>query len=215
MSAPIALDDTLVSESIEFYSALQQSAVQRRYWRVFANPVPGLATFDDVAAEVSSLVAIRYKTLMANGAKYLGTRVRRVSPVGLDQWGVSVVGAGDGTAGAVAAPGQVAGLITFLSPFLGKSGEGRMYVPFPALADIVGDGSARPAYVVALTSLAGKFTLPLSVVGPTGGTWELDAALWSPSAPAEWKNITDSRASSVFATQRRRGAYGRLNRLPF
>jgi hypothetical protein len=215
MPTPISLNNVLVTEAYTQLPAAQQASVQRRYWKVVAFTVPGVVYFGDVAAALDTAIAGRMTALIMNDANYLGVRCRRVYLPSNEQWEVATAGAGPGLAGAVALPTQSAGLVTLLSAVIGHAGEGRIYAPFPAAADNVLDGVPRAGYTTALASLAAKYTQQLIVAGGAGAIAVLDPVIFRPPGIAPTVTLTGYRVAPAWATQKRRGSYGRFNKPPF
>jgi hypothetical protein len=216
MATPVFVNDVLVSECICYFSNLQQTAITRRFWKCTTLLAPGIVTFGDVAKEIDLFAGTRFKNGLANDANYNGTRVRRVRPApDTNQWEVDTTSAGAGVGGAIASPGQVCGLITLTSGRIGHRGEGRIYFPFPAVDFIQGDGVVTAAYTTILNSMGNKMTSQLIVTGGTGGQLGFVPVLCPSNTAFDTTDLTGYRSSTVFATQKRRGAYGRFNRPPF
>jgi len=171
--------------------------------------------FGDVATYLDSLLKTRYKVVLCNDADYLGVRCRQGDPPSLNNWEFFNGSSGPGTAGAIPLPTQTSGLMRFFSNTIGKNGEGRSYLPFPAAADNTGLGQPSAGYQTAGTSIAGIFANQQTVTGGTGGVWLIDPVLWNAATPLTSYPITDWVATGSWATQRRRGSYGRFNKPPF
>lgn len=126
-----------------------------------------------------------------------------------------------GTAGAVAAPRQTCGLIQFGTTNAGRQYRGRIYLPFPATADVALNGAPSASYgtrlnafatflqnTFFLTDVSGTKFIPciqVLVHGPFGKPPQPGPL---PSPIIQWSS------SNRWATQRRRGAFGRLNASP-
>jgi len=206
--------DIIVTQVLCFLSDEQQISVANRYWAVGTMTGSGNVTFQDVAGAMEGLLAVNLQAVLWNDARYEMVRVRRANPPNNDQWAVSTALAGPGTAGTVGLPSQTCGLLTFTGPTLGKHAEGRMYIPFPASADNRLNGIPTNGYV----TNAGLFAAPLIVNQVINGSGTRVANL-NPGtydrATQTMQSITNVRVSPSWATQRRRGMYGRTNRLPF
>jgi hypothetical protein len=214
LSTVISLTDVLVSECYTYASLVVQIAVERRYWYAFASTGPGPITFGDLAAQLDLDLGPLLNAVSYNSADYLGTRVRRMRPVGTDSWATNNASGGNGTAGAVALPTQCAPLISFRSDTLGKAGEGRMYTPFPSASDVVGNGVCSAGLITRLSALGSYFVTPL-VVTAGGSSMTFFCSPFKVGQTGPLSPYTQAIVAGVFATQKRRGAYGRTNLPPF
>ncbi len=213
MSNVLATNDVLVSEVVCNLAAQQQSSTTRRAWKVASITGAGIVQFLDVATALDTLWGPDFIALLTNAATYNGTRVRRLDPVNVDQWETMNAGAGAGTAGATALPSQTCGLLKVSGNTIGKHGQGRIYLPFPASADDTGAGLPTAGYLTRADTLGLDVVSPLSVV--VGGTTALLLpGLWNTLARA-FTSINKFLSEGAWATQMRRGAFGRFNRPPF
>lgn len=207
----VATERYMVSTIIQFDA---QAAVLNRYYKA-VNPVGGGPNPTDLefAIQFDLLAQSLYKALICNAAAYLGCIVRRVSGTPPLELGVfTTVSSGSGTAGATAMAKQTAGLISLTADFAGKTYAGRQYVPFPATADDQGAGVPTPAYRVLCQSLLSMLlgTITLTRVGTT-----IDMV---PCTHTRGSNFTapftNGKVGRYWATQRRRGDYGKANKSP-
>lgn len=213
MSQLLAVGDVLISEVLIYSATHTQLAVLRRHHLVTALP-GGVVSFVDVAAALSTAWATAYKALVENSTSFRGVRVRRIFPAGNDAWAISTADAGPGTAGNGALPLQTAGLITFAGPALGAKGEGRQYLPFPSVTDNLASGRPSPGYKLAATALGALIVADqdISVGGVVFGT--IRHVNFNITTHATVRLNTVLRVGE-WATQKRRGDYGRANRIPF
>lgn len=211
MAETLAVGQTYLAVSVMLQQ--QQTAIQRRYFRCTATTGTG-ATTADAANLLDTTLGPVYIGLINNNASYLGTSVRKVSlPGPFLAAAVSVLNAGVGTAGAIAQAKQTAGLIRFRTDFIGKKQRGRAFVPFPASADDAGNGVPTAGYMTRLNNLASQIILPF-VAGAGVNTATLNACLFVPKTGA-FSPITFGLGYPAWATQRRRGDFGRTNTPPF
>jgi hypothetical protein len=119
-----------------------------------------------------------------------------------------------GTGGSTALPKQTAGLITLRSSVVGKKNRGRQYVPFPATASDQGAGVPTLLYLADLIPL-GAALRNVTVVGDAGpaNTADFSPIIWKKGSPTH-AFITSMVVRRAWATQRKRGDYGRLNASP-
>lgn len=164
------------------------------------------------AAGLDALLSPLVKALIDEAAFWRGVSVQQISPPPPTLPAVVTVNDGPGTALGDLLPAQVSGIITKQTPLAGVKFRGRMYVPFPSETD---NNSNAPtaSYGTRLTSLA----LALSdaiVAGVGGDTSDMTPCLYHRS-DGSITLITQARANTLWATQRRRGNYGKLNAVPF
>jgi hypothetical protein len=112
-------------------------------------------------------------------------------------------------------PKQTAGLITFQSGVSGGQGQGRMYIPFPSPLASKASGAPTDAYLLLMTTLASALLGPIPTKGVSGAIGQLVAVTKPYNDFTPVTQFTSSKPSPAWATQRRRGDYGRLNKSPF
>jgi len=170
---------------------------------------------DDFAATFDGLMAPLYKPILTSSATYRGVSGRIIFPViNKTIEFASIANVGPGTSGAISAPTQTCGLITKRTGILGPGGRGRNYLPFMSTNDIDTGGVPAPAYLANVAPLAAIYQTPIIVPGAGGGTATFTPYVWSYTANAGQAVLTCT-AVSKFATQKRRGEFGRPNALPF
>jgi hypothetical protein len=198
----------------------EQVSINRLGWLCTATAGLGI-TLRDVCTSLSALVGPTYKALLANNAMFYGVDARKfigqkLSLANND----NSVNSGPGTAGADAQGRQVAGMFTKLGNIAGRTGRGRVYVPFPSTTDTDADGVPTAGYMVNLGTLAAQLFAVLNVAG--AGTGTLAPQLITYPRPTHTPPIvlssrawTAATARQKWATHRSRGSYGRSNPLPF
>ncbi len=190
-----------------------QCAILRRYWKcVF---LAGSAVTDTIAnIAFDNTFAPLYIALLNNNANYRGSTLARVTgTLPLESPVSTIANAAIGTAGATALPKQAAGLLSLYTGFRGKHYRGRVYLPFPSSTDDTGDGSPTAGYVTRLGNLG---TALLSVVTATSGasSAQFNAVTYTKNVLFPPQAYTSFAARGAFATQKRRGDYGRINVSP-
>jgi len=204
-----------------WFQSGDQAAVNTVYYvcaTVSGNPTTDL----NVAQQMDAFVAPSYKVLIADTATYRGVQVSivRTPPRATQQ---AFAQAGVGTAGAVGMPRQVSGLLKFNTTDAGRAFRGRLYIPFPATASAATDGLPSSTYLTDLASLASLYqsigSFDNDLVTPTGFITVAQVIVHTvpkggvPPPPAPSPVIAWTPAE-VFATQRRRGSFGRPNVSP-
>lgn len=171
------------------------------------------ATDAQIAASIDTLVAANYKALIQNNATYRGVGARRIFPtLGLES--TSVASTGVGTAGANGLPLQVSGLLHIATLNATRKGRGRIYIPFPSTAAAAANGTMAAAYTVLLNALGATLSAGFSS-GGGGNTNTFNWCLWHRASNTYDAWSANAQGTTKFATQRRRGDYGRQNAVPF
>lgn len=214
MSNIIDAGDMLVVETV--CTVPGQVSINRLHWKVLATSGTVGVKFIDVASWWNGLVANTYKSLMFNGAQYYGVRCRRVFPANTDRWQFVNASAGPGLAGAIGLPTQTCGLISLTGSVLGRKGAGRQYLPFPAADDNDGAGVPLGGYITKAAALAIQLVTQQTVPSnPAGGEAIIRCNVAPEVGIPEGNAVTEAIPRTAWATQRRRGSFGRLNNLPF
>ena len=127
--------------------------------------------------------------------------------------------AGACTGGTGHLPTQNAGLLGFLSSIGGSQGRGRMYVPFPFTSAVTATGLLSAGYQTKLRDLGNAFTPGFIVpnVGVGGGTLTVRPCtkFTVGTTPPLAFAMTGITIGDGFATQKRRGFFGKPNNNPF
>jgi len=166
-----------------------------------------------ILAMDSSLAGL-YTGLISSNSEYYGSQLYLLNPIGLPPRPDHVnVNNNPGTGGAGLLPSQTSGLVSLYSSTLGKIGQGRTYIPFPPPGLNNADGTPEATYVTDLNAL-GAFLFANNIV--------IDGGVTATFRPCLYRGGTDTPrflesavAHDAWATQRRRGAFGRLNKVPF
>lgn len=191
-----------------FCRATDQLAVNVRYFK--CGGIVGLTpTETQVANQMDTVFAPLYKALLSANADYKGMQIQMIGP-GPSRIPIFVnasVGAG-AVAGNVMAR-QASGIATFKTALAGRANRGRIYVPFPSVADDTALGHPSAGYLTNLTALADAMTNS-QFYGPAGSQIQAD---WSikHAGGLTTQFILTNRANPKWATQKRRGDYGKPN----
>ena len=125
---------------------------------------------------------------------------------------------GNGARNAGNLPTQSAGLVSLYTNGRGRRNHGRMYIPFPDMANNDPVKNVPNAlYLTGLTTIGNLFSGPaLTIVDTNSATYTYNSVLFNPykSLVNNMKAITSNIPRAKWATQRRRGAYGRTNTNP-
>jgi hypothetical protein len=175
-----------------------------------------------VADAMNTVFAASYKNWMAPQSSWRGTAVRWVSATGITQASyVNVSSDGVGTAAGNTLPAQVSGLVSWKTALAGRRYRGRIFVGFPSDNWTNADGTMSAAGQTELATIQTLYTVPI-VVAPAGGVQGITLALYmrsllavGPPRTYSYFPVTQGIARARWASQRRRGQYGRQNVLPF
>lgn len=199
---------------------VDQISVNKSHWRIGTTTGTSV-TQQEIATALDTLLAPKYKSILNNNASYRGVSVQKILPRPLPVSEFTIVSAGAGTAGGVALPRQTAGLLSFQTKNAGVAYRGRTYLPFPSVTHNGAAGVPTAGYITISQSIGTDLSQPDTVVG-AGGTALITPCIWHRPVkghPKPLDNTTDPingfTTKGLWATQRRRGSYGRLNNLPF
>lgn len=191
-----------------------QISANTRKWQLTELTGGASFTSTDFLADHEAGMAAAMIPLLSSSAAYYGSQVYLENPIGAPPRPDSdATLAGAGTAGAGLAPTQVAGLLSLYTATLGKTGQGRFYIPFPWIDDVSTDGTPTVGYQTNTETLGSFLTTDrVMVVGAVTGRF---APVMYPGGAAPIKFITGYKTHNAWATQRRRGSFGRTNVTPF
>lgn len=190
-----------------------QIGLNIRYWSVAAFTGTE-ATPSQIAQGMDTAFNAAFKALLSAGANYRGVGDKRITGVPSIEYS-TIANAGVGAVAGDILPLQIAGLISLYSIVPGKVGRGRVYVPFPSEADSTVTGAAQASYVTRLQTLAALFIGTVICPG-TGGNTTMSPVLYNRKTHAVTSLIGGTTFShQLWATQRRRGGYGKANLFPF
>lgn len=179
------------------------------HWKV-TNVVGAGASDLAIAAALDATFAPNYKTFSAADVQYWGTRVKKVFPLPATVPQRSVLAAGACLSGPVSLPAQVSGIISGKTAKTGRSQRTRIYLPFPsALFNDPATDRPLAAYLAAQAALviflSGADTITVGVNSTTIEWVVFHRATGLTDA------VTTVQSNQKWATQRRRGNYGRPN----
>ena len=174
----------------------------------------GSATDQDAVTALSTIFGPLIKPLMATTASYLGALFQILRPT-LRPTVYSTAGNGAGTALNDPLPSQTTGIITLRSNVAGRGGRGRKYIPFPAEGDNLTGQTPTAGYLTAAGSLGTALVAQRVITGMVGNTATLVPIIFRRANPVGSPLVESFTVRSKWATQRRRGSYGRPNASPF
>lgn len=193
-----------------------QTAVTRYLYLVQTT----LATTDltDCLTQFANDIVPKYKALISQEATYRGSRASFRSAGGVfeSQWENSTINQGPGAVLGDPLPKQICGIVTRVGEFKGRRHRGRVYTPFPGEAsNDPTEGRPNNTFLVNLSAYGQAITDPLAV-NNNGDTATLLPGHIVEVNPGdkqffEWVTYVPR---PYWATQRRRGDYGKENESP-
>lgn len=177
----------------------------------------GLVDVNGAALFFDTLLNVLVKAIMADSSTYRGLQCY-VNQLPLPQPGVSVVYAGVGTGSGLQMGAQICGLSRWQTAFAGPANRGRTYWPFPPAGLDAAGGFPSTGYLSDLEAIQDALIGVSAVTQAGGGTIDATyiirhglnkAGIIPPPTP-----ITTGLASGGWATQKRRGFFGRANTSP-
>lgn len=195
-----------------------QIALNILHYRVLST-VGGAMDINQAATAFSSLVAIQYKALMSSQASFRGVGCTNLSVPRTREY-AGVANAGVGTAGALNSQTQVSWLIRLRGANAGRKSIGHIYPGFPSQTYVTAAGEQTAAGLIVLTNLASQFGPSLVLTsGANALNMEMvirnkDLTVPVPKTPTG-TDVFQLYPAPLWATQRRRGDFGRANPLPF
>ncbi len=190
-------------------------------WYVVSSVGASAATDSDFATVMDGVLAPVYKPALNNSANYKGVQAIIHSPTppypALALPAFSIAGFGAGTGGAVPMPKQVTAIIGFLSDRPGPSGRGRIYVPFPPQDGDNGSGAVSGPFGLVLDAIGNELEVGRSLSVGGRSAVLVRAIVHGPDKDGVYplpSGVTDHRVDGFWATQKRRGSFGRQNFSP-
>lgn len=209
---PLAVNDILEFKRYCFLN--NQVSVNTMHYRITAI-TPG-TLIQDIVDAYDATEAPLVRPMLVVDATYRGVSGQKIRGA-TENLALSVANTGVGTGGVVPLPSQTCGIVTKRSLQAGRSGRGRMYWPFPATVDCdPATGQPVALYISGLDAWA-TASIAITIGFLTVPGFGMRAVL-KQSLVADytlWPELASWTSQLKWATQRRRGAYGRLNALPF
>lgn len=201
----------LYTMTVATYQSDQLGLNVRQY--VVDSVTGGTVNDQNMAETFDAGLAPLYKAYLGTDAVFYGVRVGKFLPLPPTYPQFSTAHTGAGTGGAQSLPGQVSGIITLETDFAGRGYRGRVYLPFPSRS--LDDATVnRPSdAALDLFNAIGTYLTGTRVLTSGGSTAVLKPILWH-AEDGDYTPINNSDARQAWATQKRRGNYGRPNEIP-
>lgn len=199
-----------------------QISLNTSYWQVTAIGAGTDMSVSAMAVGFDTVFKDVYKPWMSPQATYRGVQVKWLPATLIPQAGyAAVTNDGPGTAAGLNLPTQVSGVITWRTALAGRRYRGRIYPGFPSDTWADNGGNLSVAGQTQLAIIATAYSVPVVIAG-VGGVQDVTFALQvrsflliGPPRQYSYFPTTGWTARTRFATQRRRGQYGRQNALPY
>lgn len=205
----------LIQARVVCYTPSQISINTIHLRRTNSIPVGTGASLEELAITLDTAYAPRFKALMSSEAKYRGVGCKVItSPQTIEYFTV----ANDGVGGLVSEllPTQVTYVIQKRTVWGGRANIGRIFPGFPPQVAVDPNGVMAAAFAATVDALAAEFNAGLPVFGVSGATGDTDFTyVLKHAGGTAFTDIDNFVGSDKFATQRRRGQYGKTNILPF
>jgi hypothetical protein len=209
MAQALSVGDTMV---VTIVTKASDFALNRLAYEITAI-VSGTPTDQDFVTAFDTAIATAWRAILGTNAIYEGVMgtLHGFAPVRIYRKVEDTTGTGNGTFGSMMTSAQTAGLIRWLTPFAGPKYRGRLYAPGVPLSAVAADERPTVAYLTALDAAA-LAILNFTSASNAGRTASCRLSLRSKVGTLT--AVTDVVTPRAWATQKRRGDYGRPNSNP-
>jgi hypothetical protein len=215
-STPI-VGDVLEIRTLCF--SIDQISVNVMHWRV-GNVSGAGVSLQDIAAQFDTDVNGAYKNWMPANCNYRGIGITNLTGERTVEYHATGF-TGPGTQTAKMLPTQTTGLISFKTALAGRHMRGRIFPGLPWTDWMLATSQMTAAGLIALNTIRSAIGLAkVASIGANSTTVVLTVmhrpTLARPIPPNSLTtDVTSAVASGLWATQRRRGEFGRTNQVPF
>jgi len=190
------------------YNAVNQNGLIGCNYYITTKTGFGDITFGDVAEDFCNWIKASTVAVLSTDATFSGVKCFQLTQPPTPLGGIATDPASGGDAGGIL-PGQVCGITSYRTLLTGRAYRGRHYLPFPSQANVDTDGTPSTTYLTDANIWQGKYRTygPLTV----GAVTATFVPIVFHKASGTHTVIGDGFAKKKWATQRRRGDFGRLN----
>lgn len=191
-----------------------QAGLNIVHYKVTATSTTGGNALSRLAEAVVALsTGLSLRACMSAQATYQGFAIRTIKPtLSVEYLDANQAGVGDVAGDAL--PKQTSGFFRKKSDVAGRRKSGRCYIPFPAEDDSTAAGMPSVDYQTRLATVAISLVSQLSW-GDAGVALPVIYQRARPGVLYGSRTWTTYVVSGKWATQRRRGAFGKANESPF
>lgn len=195
-----------------FRNQISQNVLHYVQTSALPSSAPDAAFMAALEGTISAIYPDPLKAVMSQESRYEGLITRWLAPSAADDLQVfTTADAGPGEADAPGTcPSQVCGLIRKKGAKANRHNRGRFYAPFPPAGAFDNDDLVAAAYYTLLNDLADALFAPIEFMFG-GFNVVLQPCLINPARPFTPSQVVQWNAARGFATQRRRGYFGKPN----
>lgn len=214
---PILLNAGDIIQMRMVTTSQKQFAFNIRHFQVASLSAGGAQTLQGLLEAVDEVVAPRLRNLVSPEALYEGMGMRRllsfIGPATLEVHTVARQGVGTSVGDVL--PRQACGIATLYTIRPGRRYRGRIYLPFPGEGDNSADGTPTSAYLARVRDLMDVLagTVVFVLPGAIGNVTLKPSILHRSAGTVD--DVTHYQERDRWATQRRRGDFGKLNADPW
>lgn len=167
-------------------------------------------TYGEIAQYYQAALETNCAAVLHTGVHMTGSKCSCLNRVPRPQAGIAT-STQHGTDASLTVPTQVTGLCHLATVFAGPAGRGRYYIPFPGEDAVDTDDTPTAAWVAVWQAYFDANSIT-NVIHNTAGTGEIraDMVLYH-RATGTSTYLNSVYVKKMFATQKRRGDYGKLN----
>lgn len=192
----------------------EQLGINVFHYRVSNVPAPNVFTLGHLMDWISNVgIDTQLTAMISSSARFEGFGAQVIFPVKSIAY-FDNTGAGPGARAFDALPRQAAGFFRKRADVPGRRKSGRVYIPFPCEDDNLPDGTPSGDYRGLVTGLAIKM-VSQPVVTLAGQDYRAVPIIYHRAAPVNSPTWSNYFVPAKWASQRRRGSFGRADTLPF
>jgi len=218
-----ALGDVYRQRMFCYDTPLTQICINTVYFKVTDVTNVGTMLTPSMVGVMDTRMGALYKPTMPATAQYYGLSMQLVNGVGPPPVPInSNAVTGVGTAAGNITPLQVSGLVSFRTAFAGRHYRGRIYPGFVPVSSVDANGAMNNAGEGLIATFGAGFIGNITITSGANsiiGVFVVRTSVKNilPGGPPTitYNPITLVVTPQRFATQRRRGQFGRINALPF
>jgi len=168
-------------------------------------------TLGEMAKSVQQAVDAAMQAILSTEVNILGTKVNQLQPHVTGSVPLAGIASSTST-GSVSShtvSKQTSLVITKLSLISGRTGRGRIYVPFPSIVDFVAGGEPESTYLTDVDTFYADL-FGLTAVTSVAGSANLVTIIYHRKTGGFTTQV-GYRINTRYGTQRRRGDYGKTN----
>lgn len=212
MTVPLQNGDVYSVQVGSYITSPQNQAGINRFHVAVSGVIGGTINDGNLATYFDDLLAPLYKLIFSTTTNYYGVKVTRKVPAPTAIPQVAIANSGVGTASGTLMAPTLSALVQMFTQRIGKTGRGRLFVPFPTSEQTV-IGIPNAAYIVNVLAIATQVSVVQSlIIGAESVV--LTPVITGKLVTSPIYAITSVDVAPWWVSQHRRGNYGRQNVLP-